>query len=196
MKNSLIKYFKTYYPYLLTILIVIAGLQQRHQDDKFLIKYEFGNILNDIKDEFRLQAKIENEKNKEFRINKFTNSKERIYRLSKWDITLRGLDINNKSINGYSDEEFLKIIQAFKSDIRIKNLLDKYHINNNNFKYNFPLKSFPLIFASSLFFTVILILLFSTVSFLNKNWTLIRTMKKTSVIFIIIFLIQIIINFI
>ena len=77
MKNSLIKYFKTYYPYLLTILMVIGTLQKDYEDDKLLIKYKFENILNDIKDEFTLEAKIENEKNKIYSDNK------RIYKLSK-----------------------------------------------------------------------------------------------------------------
>ena len=190
MKNSLIKYFKTYYPYLLTILMVIGTLQKDYEDDKLLIKYKFENILNDIKDEFTLEAKIENEKNKIYSDNK------RIYKLSKWHSTLKNLGIHIYSSNWYSDEEFLNIIQAFKSDIRIKNLLNKYPIKNNNFAYNFPLKSFPLTIVFSLLFSTILILLFSTVSFLNKNWTLIRTMEKTSIVFIVIFLIQIISNFI
>lgn len=188
MKNSLIKYFKTYYPYLLTFLLVIGILQTNYKNDQLLISYEFEMVLNDIKDEFKVEAEIENKKKKRY----FENGRRK-YLLSKWDSTLNRLDINYYSTY-YSEEEFFKIIQAFKSDVRIKNLLNKYPIKNNNFEYNFPIKSLPLTVAFSLLFVTILVLLFSTVSFLNKNWTITRTMEITSIVLIVFFLIAAINN--
>ena len=102
MKNSLIKYFKTYYPYLLTFLLVIGILQTNYKNDQLLISYEFEMVLNDIKDEFKVEAEIENKKKKRY----FENGRRK-YLLSKWDSTLNRLDINYYSTY-YSEEEFFQ----------------------------------------------------------------------------------------
>ena len=158
--------------------MVIGTLQNDYKDDKLTKKYRFRIVLNDIKDENSAT----------------TRTSKGIYTFSKWQLTMRKLGFNYFK-NEYSDKEFFKIIQAFKSDIRIKNLLNKYPIKNNNFEYNFPLKLLSYTIVFSLLFSTILILLFSTVSFLNKKWTLIRTMEKTSIVFIVFLGFGIIRNF-
>ena len=192
MKNTLIQYFKTYYPYLISVLMLIGSLQEQRKNDLLIINYKFGEVLSDIKKKSELDAKKYNDENIEY------NSGRRIYRLDTWRSRLSQLDLESsyQFSTYFTHEDLIKIIKAFEDDSRIKALLEEHPIAHNNFAYNLPWKSIPITWFFSLLFSTILILFISTISYLNKKWTLIGTMKKSSIVFIVIFLIQIVRNFV